>query len=222
MCGRFTLEKSIGDLATLFQLPGVPELTDRFNIAPTQPIAVIRSTGTGDGREMAIVRWGLIPAWAKEPGAMPLMINARAETAATKPAFRTALRRRRCLVPADGFYEWQRQGSQKQPYHMRRTDGGPFALAGLWDRWEGPDGCIDSCALLTTTANELMSPIHDRMPVILEPQQFDLWLDPALQDVELLRDFLRPYPSDRMVAYPVPPLVNNARNDDPQCVLPLE
>jgi putative SOS response-associated peptidase YedK len=222
MCGRFTLEKSIGDLATLFQLPAMPDLAGRYNIAPTQPIAVVRATEEGEGRELAIVRWGLIPAWAKEPGAMPLLINARAETAATKPAFRAALRRRRCLVPADGFYEWQTQGKQKQPYHMRRRDGQPFALAGLWERWEGPEGCIDSCALLTTTANELMSPIHDRMPVILDPHQFDLWLDPGVQDVELLQDLLRPYPSEVMQAYPVPTLVNNARNDDPQCVLPLE
>jgi putative SOS response-associated peptidase YedK len=222
MCGRFTLEKSIGELATLFQLPEAPDLTGRYNIAPTQPIAVIRAAESGEGRELAIVRWGLIPAWAKEPGALPLLINARAETAAVKPAFRAALRRRRCLVPADGFYEWQRQGNQKQPFHMRRRDGQPFALAGLWERWEGPDGCIDSCALLTTTANDLMSPIHDRMPVILDPHQFDLWLDPALQDAELLQDLLRPYPSEVMMAYPVPSLVNNARNENPQCVLPLE
>jgi putative SOS response-associated peptidase YedK len=216
------LEKSIGELASLFKLPAAPDLTDRYNIAPTQPIAVVRATEEGDGHELAILRWGLIPAWAKEPGSVPLLINARAETAATKPAFRAALRRRRCLVPADGFYEWQRLGNQKQPFHMRRQDGQPFALAGLWERWEGPDGCIDSCALLTTTANELMSPIHDRMPVILDPPQFDLWLDPALQDVDLLQGLLRPYPAELMIAYPVPTRVNNARNDDPQCVLPLD
>src|SRR5438034_5135530 len=222
MCGRFTLEKSIGDLASLFQLPAVTELTDRYNIAPTQPIAVIRAASEGDGRELAMVRWGLIPGWSKEPGSMPLLINARAETAATKPAFRAALRRRRCLVPADGFYEWQRQGGQKQPFHMRRRDGQPFALAGLWERWEGPDGCIDSCALLTTASNALMRPIHDRMPVILDPQSFDLWLDPRMQDVERVQSLLRPYPAEAMIAYPVSPMVNNARNDNPQCVLPLD
>jgi putative SOS response-associated peptidase YedK len=222
MCGRFTLEKSIGDLATLFQLPGMPDLPGRYNIAPTQWIAAIRLAEETGERELALLRWGLIPAWAKEPGAMPLLINARSETAATKPAFRAALRRRRCLVPADGFYEWQRQGSLKQPFHMRRRDGEPFALAGLWERWEGPDGIIDSCALLTTSANELMIPIHDRMPVILDREQFDLWLDPSVQDVHLIQDLLRPYPPEAMIAYPVQARVNNARNDDPQCVLPLE
>jgi len=153
---------------------------------------------------------------------MPLLINARSETAAAKPAFRAALRRRRCLVPADGFYEWQRREGRKQPYHMRRRDGAPFALAGLWERWEGPDGAIDSCALLTTAANELMRPIHDRMPVILDPQTFDLWLDPSMQDVERVQSLLRPYPAEAMIAYPVSPMVNNARNDNPQCVLPLD
>jgi putative SOS response-associated peptidase YedK len=222
MCGRFTLEKSVGNLGDLFQLPQLP-LQPRYNIAPTQPIVAIRASPETGDRELALLRWGLIPAWSKDPFAGPLLINARAETAAVKPAFRTALRRRRCLVPADGFYEWQREGREKRPFHMRRQDGAPFALAGLWERWEGPDGsCIDSCALLTTEANVLMQPIHDRMPVILDPPDFDLWLDPQVQQVELLQGLLRPYPVAAMVAYPVSPLVNNARNDDPQCVLPLE
>jgi putative SOS response-associated peptidase YedK len=222
MCGRFTLEKSIGNLGSLFHVRGVAELPARYNIAPTQPILAIRQAEAAEERELVLMRWGLIPGWAKEPAALPLLINARSETAAAKPAFRAALRRRRCLVPADGFYEWQRTGSRKQPYHMRRRDGDPFALAGLWERWEGPDGAIDSCALLTTDSNELMRPIHDRMPVILDPEVFDLWLDPSMQDVERVQGFLRPYPAEAMMAYPVSPMVNNARNDNPQCVLPLE
>jgi len=222
MCGRFTLEKSIGNLGSLFQVRGVAELPERYNIAPTQPIVAIRQAEAGEERELVLLRWGLIPAWAKEPAALPLLINARSETAAAKPAFRAALRRRRCLVPADGFYEWQRREGRKQPYHMRRRDGAPFALAGLWERWEGPDGAIDSCALLTTASNALMRPIHDRMPVILDPQSFDLWLDPRMQDVERVQSLLRPYPAEAMIAYPVSAMVNNARNDNPQCVLPLD
>jgi putative SOS response-associated peptidase YedK len=223
MCGRFTLEKSIGDLATLFQVAPLPMAAERFNIAPTQPIVVVRVVPEGQEREVTHVRWGLIPGWAKDPAALPLLINARAETAAEKPAFRGALKYRRCLVPADGFFEWQRIGKERQPFHMRRRDGAPFALAGLWERWLGPDGSeIDTCALLTTEANELMRPIHDRMPVILEPAEFDVWLDPSVQDVEMIRPLLRPYPSEAMVAFPVSPLVSNARHDDPQCVLPLE
>src|SRR5207245_7692359 len=140
MCGRFTLEKSMGDLGTLFQLPGLPVLPARYNIAPTQPIVVVRVSPESEERELAVVRWGLIPGWAKGPGEVPLLINARAETAAAKPSFRTALKRRRCLVPADGFFEWQREGSRKQPFHMRRRDGPPFAFAGLWERWEGQGG----------------------------------------------------------------------------------
>jgi putative SOS response-associated peptidase YedK len=223
MCGRFTLEKSIGDLATLFQVEPLPVAAERYNIAPTQPIVVVRVSPDRQEREVTHVRWGLIPGWAKDPAALPLLINARAETAAVKPAFRGALRYRRCLVPADGFFEWQRIGREKRPFHMRRSDGAPFALAGLWERWTAPDGSeLDTCALLTTEANDLMRPIHDRMPVILDPPDFDLWLDPDVQEVEIIRPLLRPYPAEAMVAYPVSDLVNNARNDDPQCVLPLD
>jgi putative SOS response-associated peptidase YedK len=223
MCGRFTLKESVDSLASLFDLAAATDLAERFNIAPTQPVAAIRHSPEGERRELVFLRWGLIPAWARDPASLPLLINARAETAATKPAFRAALRRRRCLVPADGFYEWQRLGGQKQPYHIRMQDGALFAMAGLWERWEGPDGSvIDSCALLTTEANELMRPVHDRMPVILSSNQYDLWLDPGVQDIEMIQSLLRPYPPEAMLAYPVGTLVNNARNDDPQCLLPLE
>ena len=223
MCGRFTLEKSLGDLGSLFQVGNLPELWERYNIAPTQPIAVIREVGGQERRELALMRWGLIPSWSKDPGTGPLLINARAETAAAKPAFRAALRYRRCLVPADGFFEWQRIGSEKRSFHMRRRDGAPFALSGLWESWHSPDGSVlESCALLTTEANELMRPIHDRMPVILDPPDFDLWLNPDVQDLALIEPLLRPYPAEAMAAFPVSSLVNNARNDSLQCVLPLE
>lgn len=223
MCGRFTLEKTMGDLVSLLKLHASTGLPPRYNIAPTQPVAVIRVAPEDGQREVALLRWGLIPGWSRDPAAMPLLINARSETAATKPAFRGALRYRRCLVPADGFYEWQRVGREKQPFHIRMCDGEPFAMAGLWERWEGPDGSvIDSCALLTTESNELMRVVHDRMPVILPPEQYDLWLDPDLRDVERLQPLLRPYPSDAMIAYPVGATVNNARNDSPQCRLPLD
>jgi len=221
MCGPFTLRTPTADLIEIFEVARGFELTPRYNIAPTQPIPAIRQAPHGEGRELVILRWGLIPSWAKEPGAVPLLINARAETAAEKPAFRAALRRRRCLVPADGFYEWQ-QTPPKQPYHMRRRDGQPFALAALWERWGGPAGIIESCALLTTEANELMAPFHHRMPVILDPPEFDLWLDPEVQDLGLVQSLLRAYPAEAMVAYPVGSHVNNARNDDAQCVLPLD
>jgi putative SOS response-associated peptidase YedK len=223
MCGRFTLEKSLGDLVTLFNVRPLPDLDERYNIAPTQAVAVVRAAPEGVGRELTLLRWGLVPGWSKDPTGGPLLINARAETAAIKPAFRAALRYRRCLVPADGFFEWQREGREKRPFHMRRRDGAPFAFAGLWERWSSPDGSVmESCALLTTEANELMQSVHDRMPVILDPEVFDLWLDPDVQDVELIRPLLRPYPSEAMVAFPVSSTVNSSRNDDPQCVLPLE
>jgi putative SOS response-associated peptidase YedK len=223
MCGRFTLKESVDTLASLFDITPPPDLHDRFNIAPTQGIAAIRQSSSGQGRELAQMRWGLIPAWAKDPASLPLLINARAETAATKPAFRAALRYRRCLVPASGFYEWQRLGREKRPFHIRMKDAAPFAMAGLWEHWVGPDGSeIDTCALLTIESNEIMRSVHDRMPVILSPDTYDLWLDPDVQDVEIIRPLLRSYPSEAMVAFPVTPHVNNARNDDPQCLLPLE
>jgi putative SOS response-associated peptidase YedK len=222
MCGRFTLEKSVGSLASLFQVDTGPSMEERYNIAPTQPVTVVRLSPEREERELVLLRWGLIPAWAKNPADLPLLINARAETAASKPAFRTALRRRRCLVPSDGFFEWQRLGREKRPFYIHMRDGAPFAMAGLWERWEGPDGsAIESCALLTTEANELMRTVHDRMPVILSPENYDLWLDSTVQDVEMIESLLRPYPSESMVTTPVSLRVNNARNDDPQCILPL-
>jgi putative SOS response-associated peptidase YedK len=169
-----------------------------------------------------MLRWGLIPSWAKDPAIGMKLINARAETVAEKPSFRKSFKQRRCLVLADGFYEWQKEGRVKQPYYIRLKSERPFAFAGLWDHWADADEkTIESCALLTTEPNELMAPIHHRMPVILNPDAYDDWLDPDQQDVARLVTLLGPYPAGEMVANPVSRLVNNARFDDPRCVEPL-
>jgi putative SOS response-associated peptidase YedK len=234
MCGRFTLTNPNQDMLVQFSLTQMPALEPRYNIAPTQPVAAVRpvqsQTGTGamaeeeGGREMALLHWGLIPFWAKDPEIGARLINARSETVAEKPAFREAFRRRRCLVVADGFYEWMKQDGLKQPFHIRLRDGQPFAFAGLWERWRGPEGTVESCTLLTTEPNELMRPIHNRMPVILSPADYDLWLDPSVRpgpSPDVLHGLLRPYPAMEMVAYPVSRRVNNPDNEDPRCVEPL-
>lgn len=222
MCGRFTLITPAEALAEQFQLFEIPSLAPRYNIAPTQPVAAVRRV-PGDGqRELVLLRWGLVPFWAKDPGIGARMINARSETVAEKPAFRAAFRRRRCLVPADGFYEWRRLERGKQPFYVRLRDERPFAFAGLWEHWEGPDEtAIDSCTLLTTEPNDLIRPVHSRMPVILAPKDYDLWLDPGVQKVELLQPLLRPYPSEGMLAYPISTWVNKPKNDSPRCIEPL-
>lgn len=217
MCGRFALAADPAQLAELLALSEPPALPPRHNIAPTQAVAAVRA-GEG-GRELAMLRWGLIPGWAKDPAIGAKMINARAETAHEKPAFRAAFRRRRCLIPADGFYEWRRVEDGKQPYFIGMADGGPFAFAGLWESWQGPDGAaVETCTILTTDANELLRPLHERMPVILPPADHRLWLDPAVTDATPeLRGLLRPYPVAAMTAYPVSRRVNSPRNDDSGC-----
>jgi putative SOS response-associated peptidase YedK len=225
MCGRFTLHAPAEALATLFDLPEAPPLAPRYNIAPTQPVGIVRPTIDGSAREWALVMWGLVPSWSKDPTIGGRMINARSETAAEKPSFRAAFKRRRCLIPADGFYEWQKLAKGKQPYYIGLQGGGPFAFAGLWETWQGPDGGeLQSCTLLTTEPNELLEPIHNRMPVILAPQDYDEWLDHASEDGRYLasiRHLLRPFPADEMAAYPVSTYVNNARNEGPECIKPL-
>jgi putative SOS response-associated peptidase YedK len=217
MCGRFTLSQSAEAIASTFQLSTVPELAPRYNIAPTQPIATILLEG--DLRQLQMLRWGLIPSWAKDLTIGAKMINARAETVAEKPAFRSAFRRRRCLVVADGFYEWQSQKGKKQPFYFRLQDEQPFAFAGLWETWQAPDGeKIDSCTLLTTAANSLLRSVHDRMPVILKPEDYARWLDPQIQKPEQLQPLLQPYSSEAMTAYPVSTKVNNPSNDSPECI----
>jgi len=222
MCGRFTLRSPAAAVAEQFALPEVPPLAPRFNIAPSQPVAVVRlAPGKSPPRcELVLLRWGLIPAWAKDPAIGSRMINARAETAAEKPAYRSAFQRRRCLLPADGFYEWQGGGRRKQPYFIHLRDDRLFAFAGLWESWQGAEGSrIESCTLLTTGANELVRPIHDRMPVILAPQAYGPWLDPSAQ-ADTLAPLMAPYPADEMASYPIGGHVNNPANDDPQCVEP--
>jgi putative SOS response-associated peptidase YedK len=222
MCGRFTLTDPDADLTVQFNLPEIPDMPPRYNIAPTQPVAAVRVSPEASQREMVLLRWGLIPFWAKDVKIGARMINARSETAAEKPAFRAAFRRRRCLVVADGFYEWQKQNGTKQPFFIHLRDGHPFALAGLWEHWEGPGGdVIESCTLLTTQPNELLKALHNRMPVILHPQDYDLWLDPQVQQADPLRPLLQPYPPDHMDAYPVSRWVNSPGNDDPRCIEPL-
>jgi putative SOS response-associated peptidase YedK len=201
-----------------FGLANEPELFPRYNIAPTQLVAAVREMPTGQGREMVFLRWGLIPSWADDLSIGNRMINARSETAAVKPSFRKAFRSRRCLVVADGFYEWQKTGGGKQAYLIGLRDNQPFGLAGLWERWEKGGEPVESCTILTTEANELMRPIHDRMPVIIPKEQYGQWLDPRSQDVEELDKFLVPFPAEGLRAYRVSSVVNNARNDVPQCV----
>jgi putative SOS response-associated peptidase YedK len=220
MCGRYTLI----NLAALTQaFPWIdeppPDDVSRYNIAPTQPILGIANNHADRFEHF---HWGLIPNWAKDPAIGNRMINARAETLAEKPAFRTALRRRRCLIPADGFYEWKKDpggGKTKTPMRVRMKSGDVFAFAGIWETWHSPDGSvIPSCTVITTQPNELMATIHDRMPVILAPEDYQRWLDPKEQDPVDLADLLKPYPAERMEATPVSRAVNNPKNESPACI----
>lgn len=225
MCGRFRVARKKEILEESF---GVEEVVDdlewspRYNVAPTQPIAVIRQHGARPVRRLSQMRWGLIPYWAKEPG-IGKMINARAEGVAERPAFRDALRSRRCLIPADGFYEWKREGKQKLPYCITMANDSMFAFAGLWDRWKSPQGkVVESCAILTTEANELLREIHDRMPVILAPEEYDLWLDPKFTRVEEILPLLKPHPASAMRMYRVSLRVNQVNNDDAECAVEID
>ena len=217
MCGRYTLRKPTRQVAREFDLPTVPVLPLRYNIAPNQPVPIVRIADQG-GRELALIDWGLIPPWADDPEDGNRLINARAETVAVRPSFRWAFQQRRCLVLADGFYEWQRLEGRKQPYFVHMTDDRPFAFAGLWQRWDRDGEPIESCAIITTEANELMAPIHGRMPVVLPSSAYRIWLDAAVRDSRKLLPLLRPYPADEMEAYPVGRLVNDPANDVPGCV----
>lgn len=222
MCGRFTLFAPGNVLARMFGIEDAPVLAPRYNIAPSQPVVSVRVAPDGGGREFAPLRFGLIPSWSKDPSIGDRLINARAETVSVKPSFRSAFRRRRCLVPADGFYEWRRTPGRKQPHYIAFRDGRPFAIASLWERWEGPDGsAVETCALITTAANDVVSPIHDRMPVILDPKDFDLWLDPEAKANESLTSLLRPFPAEDMTAFPVGFRVNDPKVDSPACIVPL-
>jgi len=220
VCGRFTLTTNLGAIAARFGVARfLEEVGPRYNIAPTQTVIVVNDDGT---RHLAHMQWGLIPSWAKDPTIGNRMINARAETVATKPAFRVALRKRRCLIPADGFYEWQPVGRRKQPVYITLKTREPFSFAGLWAAWTAPDGKdIKTCTIITTEANDLLTSIHDRMPVILTREAERVWLDPTIQDRAQLLPLLTPYPSEEMETYPVSTWVNNPTHDTQQCMIPL-
>jgi putative SOS response-associated peptidase YedK len=219
MCGRFVLKSKSADIASQFSLNEVPVLAPRYNIAPSQTIPTIRApAGT---RECVLARWGLIPEWSKEAKTEYSTFNARAETVSAKPAFRAAFRHRHCLIPADGFYEWLRSETSKSPYYISFADNQPFAFAGLWERWEKEGQAVESCTIIVTEANDLMRPIHDRMPVILAVEDYDRWLDPKIVDAARLQSFLKPCPSKWLQAYPVSQAVNNSRNEGAELIKPL-
>ena len=219
MCGRYTLATPVEKLAEAFGVEGaLPELSPNYNVAPTQEVAAVL-VDNGE-RRLKMLRWGLIPSWAKDPGVGARMINARSETVPEKPSFRGAFRKRRCLIPADGFYEWQKTSNGKQPFHARMRSGNPFAFAGLWESWRESDGPeIRTCTILTTEPNELMAQVHNRMPVILQPDSYDSWLDSDAGEDPLTALF-EPYPSEAMETYPVSRFVNSPSNNDERCVEP--
>ena len=220
MCGRFSLTADLGELASRFEFDGnLLDLESNYNVAPTQNVLTVIG---GDNRRSGFMRWGLIPHWAKTASIGSRMINARAETVAQRPAFREAFRRRRCLVLADGFYEWQRAGSVRKPMRIVMESGEPFAFAGLWAMWRDSEGNrIPSCTIITTEANDLLRPIHSRMPVILPREMEEFWLDRDVQDTAVLENALTSYPSELMQTYQVSTLVNSARNNGPQVVEPV-
>lgn len=223
MCGRYRLSRRKQIIEEHFGVSGEDDWFPRYNIAPTQPVPIIRQHPREPVRKLSLVRWGLIPSWAKDRSSVAMMVNARSETAATRPAFRDALKSRRCLVPADAFYEWKRTGRAKQAFCFEVRDGELFAFAGLWDRWKAPDGSwVKSCSILTTVPNAITATVHDRMPVILESSDYDLWLDPEMTNVDAACDLLKPYAAEQMRAYPVSQRVNKVANDDAECSAPAE
>lgn len=225
MCGRYTLTITPEMLRTLVNFETTPNLQPRYNIAPTQMAPVVRASDAGGAPKIDMLRWGLIPSWSKDMTIASKLINARGETVAEKPSFRDAYRQRRCLIPVDGFFEWRREGDVKQPYRIGFRGGTPFAFAGLWETWTAPAGLenagetVETYTIVTTDANEKLAPIHHRMPVIVDPADFDRWLtgDPA--DAA---NVIRAFPPDDMAFYRVSTRVNNVRNDDEECIAPLK
>ncbi len=204
----------------MFRYPEQPNFPARYNVAPTQPAPIVRLNEGARG--FALVRWGLIPYWVKDPRGFSLLINARGETVLDKPAYRNAMRRRRCLFPADGFYEWKSDGDRRQPYFIRPREGGPIAFAGLWETWTGPNGEeVDTACIVTTVANRTLAPIHDRMPVVIAPAAFDLWLDGANVDAATAAALIAPAPEGLFEAYAISTAVNRAANDAPALIEPL-
>ena len=219
MCGRYASTTPPEAMRALFRYLEQPNFPARYNIAPTQPIAIVRMA---EGkRQFALVRWGLIPAWVRDPRGFSLLINARGESVTEKPAFRNAMKYRRCLIPADGFYEWKREGEKKRPYFVRLKAGGPMAFAGLWENWMGPNGEeVESAAIVTTQASRSIAHIHDRMPVIVPPEAFDFWLDPKV-DAQTATAVIQPARDELLEAYEVSSAVNRTANDSAALVEPL-
>ncbi|MFC4735992.1 SOS response-associated peptidase [Bacillus daqingensis] len=219
MCGRFTFLIDEDELMRLYGLEYVPELEQSYNTAPSQQITAI--VHDGEKNRAGKLRWGLVPSFAKDEKIGWKMINARSETVHEKPSFKKLFYKRRCIIPADSFYEWKRENNEKLPYRIRLSEEPVMSLAGLWDRWEAPDGSIvQSCTILTTEANSLMEDIHDRMPVILDEAARSIWLDRSVQDTEKLRGLLTPYPAEKMEAYRVPQIVNSPKHNGPECIEP--
>ncbi|HSS64856.1 MAG TPA: SOS response-associated peptidase [Gammaproteobacteria bacterium] len=221
MCGRYALKTSVPEIARILGASATVEFAPSYNVAPSRKVPVCRVSAEGD-RELALLRWGLVPHWAKQVNDRYRMINARAETVEKKPAFRTPFRRRRCLVPADGYFEWKAGPQRKQPYFIHRKDGAPLFLAGLWDRWEkDDDGPLDSFSIVTTSASSHLAAVHDRMPVIIQEADRQAWLDPAVENSDLLLPLLKPDAGTELSLTPVSTYVNNPRNDDPRCLEPV-
>lgn len=219
MCGRFALAATGEEVAAHYDLPEVPYVVPRYNVAPTQPVAAVRLNRQGE-REFTFFQWGLIPSWSKDPSIASKLINARSETAAEKPSFRAAFKRRRCLLPATGFYEWQKQNGGKQPMYIHPAGGGLMSLAGLWEIWQSPDGGeLETCTILTTSPNTLMEPIHNRMPVIVDPLDYGTWLAPDTPAGQL-QHLLRPFDDGRLAAYAVSTAVNRPQNDTEDLIVP--
>jgi putative SOS response-associated peptidase YedK len=221
MCGRYTITSSAEAIRAFFRYEEQPDFPARFNIAPTQPIPVVRLV---DGtRHFTLMRWGLVPSWVKDPANFSLLVNARGESVCDKPAFRSAMKYRRCLIPADGFYEWQASGQgAKQPFYISGKTGGPLAFAGLYETWTGPNGEeVDTAAIVTTRANRTLAPLHDRMPVILTPEAFDLWLNCNAVDARTAEALIAPAPDDLLQAWPVSRDVNRTANDRATLIAPL-
>jgi putative SOS response-associated peptidase YedK len=222
MCARFTLSAPADAIVDLFDLDLLLDILPRFNIAPTQNVLSVRLSGEGKP-EFVPLRWGLVPSWANDISIGQKLLNARSETVGEKPAFRDAIRKRRCLIPADGFFEWKTLDKKKLPYHIHRPDRRPFAFAGIWEHWEAPDGKpLETCSILTTTANAVLRPLHDRMPVILGKEQHARWLDPNVKQAKELEDLFAPLPDDVLTMNPVTPKVNRPQFEGPSCIEPID
>ena len=219
MCGRFVTVIPADELKAIFDLIERPQLEPRYNVAPTQNVGVVRQAEDSTNHYDQL-KWGLVPSWSTDPSKGASLINARSETVAEKPSFRHAIKKTRCIVPVSGFYEWTHAGTEKHPHYIQLSDKSPMALAGIWEHWKSPDGTsLETFSILTTSANRLISALHERMPVILQPDAYGLWLDRNLLNPQHLVPLYEPYPDELMAYYKVPDLVNNPKFDSPACII---